>query len=75
MYRYHVIPRPYGGWCFKKEGNKRASLVGYKNEGRISLIKRVMLQLLDVKEGSKICIHKESGEVERIITISERRSR
>ena len=71
MERYHIHPHYRGGWTFRKESNKRASIVGYKNEGRLHLIDRAMEVLLKRKEECKLFLHAKDGGIDRVITFSE----
>jgi len=69
--RYHIYPHYRGGWTFRKESNKRSSIVGYKNEGRLHLIDRAMEVLLKRKEECLLVIHSKDVGIDMVITFSE----
>lgn len=69
---YHIHPHIHRGWCLRKDRAKRATILGYKNERRISIVRRSIDILLGNSDGNTLIIHKKDGSIGRIISMSER---
>ena len=72
MVQYHIHIHLNGDrWAFRKRGSKKASVLGFKNEGRWQLIEKALGILLKKEKACQLVIHSKGGEIDRLITLSE----